>query len=207
MKLAYNGSNRIVLQTPAMRCPFGVSSFAGDGEGKNDSKSLDMSFANDYQDPSSTSAIFLAKLREIDDWMLDVAVANSTQWFGKSITREVLAEFYRPLCSHRNPEYPPMTRVKVPTYALKSGQPAFTVFSEQREKVELDAISRGSVVRCIVEVSSVWFLNKTFGVSLKLVQAAIVSSPSRMDEYAFAADGEEEDAPAIPAGEFMMADE
>jgi len=203
-----NEKTRILLQTPALRCPFGVSSFtnaAGDGP---ESRSLDLSLASDWEVVGTPSNVFLEKLKGIDDMLLDAAVANSASWFNKNnASKELLAEFYRPLSTHRNPEYPPTVRVKIPSYTNKNGEPVFSVFDVDRTKTGIDAVLRGSVVRAIVEVSPIWFLNKTFGITLKLVQCAIVSTPSKLDEFAFVEDEMPVEDDDVPTDVCMIADE
>lgn len=71
--------------------------------------------------------------------------------------------------------------------------PTTVVFDSNRQEVPADALVKGCTVRCILELSSVWFVGKTFGVSLRVLQVAIVSRPATIDGFAFVDDEADED--------------
>ena len=48
-------------------------------------------------------------------------------------------------------------------------------------------------MRCIVELDRIWFVNKNFGVTWRVSQAAVATRPQRMDDFAFQADGDDDD--------------
>lgn len=104
---------RITLQTPPLALPFGVSPYTEASTGEVQSYSLDVSYRG--ADANPKVAEFLAKMRELDDVLLDVAVENSKEWFGKKMSKEILSEFYRKLVkdSATPGQYPPVTKFKV----------------------------------------------------------------------------------------------
>lgn len=186
---------RVVIQTPVVAVPFGVTPYQEATTGEIQSYSIDISFRNADSDPRI--ADFLARMRALDDVMLDTAVKHSKEWFGKAMSKDVVKEFIRKMVKESaNGQYPPVMKVKVPTVG---GQPTSQFYDENRQPVGIDYITKGSTVKMILELSPVWFVNKNFGVTWRLVQAAVVSRPRRLDTYAFADDGEDaamEDAPA-----------
>lgn len=188
--LSAGGKRRIVIQTPVVALPFGVTPYQEATTGEIQSYSMDISFRNLDTDPRI--ADFLARMRQLDDVMLDTAVAHSKEWFGKAMSKDVVREFIRKLVKESgNGQYPPVMKVKVPT---SGGQPTAQFYDEDRKPVGIDYITKGSTVKMILELSPVWFVNKNFGVTWRLVQAAVVSRPRRLDAYAFADD--EADAPS-----------
>jgi hypothetical protein len=110
---------RITLQTPPLALPFGVSPYTEASTGEVQSYSLDVSYRG--ADASPKVAEFLAKMRELDDVLLDVAVENSKEWFGKKMSKEILSEFYRKLVkdSATPGQYPPVTKFKVRGVCVK----------------------------------------------------------------------------------------
>ena len=104
---------RITLQTPPLALPFGVSPYTEASTGEVQSYSLDVSYRG--ADASPKVAEFLARMRQLDDVLLDVAVENSKEWFGKKMSKEILSEFYRKLVkdSATPGQYPPVTKFKV----------------------------------------------------------------------------------------------
>ena len=75
-------------------------------------------------------------------------------------------------------------------------------FDEERKPTTLEYFAKGSTCRCIIEVDRVWLVNKNFGVTWRLLQAACVSRPRRLDGFAFQDDMDTdaaEPAPAAPA--------
>lgn len=190
---------RIVIQTPVVAVPFGVTPYQEATTGEIQSYSIDISFRNYDTDPRI--ADFLARMRQLDDVMLDTAVKNSKEWFGKAMSKDVVKEFIRKLVKDpANKQYPPVMKIKVPVI---NGEPTSQFYDENRQPVGIDYVTKGSTLKMILELGSVWFVNKNFGVTWKLLQAAVVSRPRRLDAYAFADD--DEPAPA-PAPEVMAVD-
>jgi hypothetical protein len=184
--LGPNGKERISIQTPAMVMPFGVTPYQDAPGGDIQSYSVDVSFRTADVDPKV--ATFQKRVEALDQLLIDTATANSEAWFGKKMTRELVAEFYRKLINDKNPAYPPVMKVKVGVTA--TGEPAAGFYDENREPVSIEYLGTGCTVKMIVEVSSVWFVNKTFGATFRLLQAAVVSKPRRLQGYAFQDDGD-----------------
>jgi hypothetical protein len=178
-----NSRRRIMIQTPVVALPFGVSEFLNTDQTK--SYTIDLSFRGHDADPGM--ADFLARMRQLDEELLSVAVARSPEWFGKKMGKDVVKEFMRKLVKDpSNPQYAPTMKVKVP---IVNGEPACQFFDENRQPVGIDYITKGTTAMMILELSpSVWFVNKNFGVSWRLAQLAVMSKPGRLDGFAFVAD-------------------
>lgn len=169
----FKDGNRVRFQTPIMTAPFGISSFDEQSGGK--SYTLDGSFRN--YDTNQVLADFLSKLRSLDNRLLEAAAENSREWFGKASSKDVLSELMRKLVREPNdPKYAPTIRFKVSTG--QGGAPATMFFDENRNPVGMDYLVKGSSFRAIVEVSSVWFVQKSFGITLRVLQVAVTSRPA-----------------------------
>lgn len=181
---------RIVIQTPAMVMPFGVTPYQETG-GDIQSYSIDLSFRTADTDPKV--ADFLQKIKALDKLLVDTATESSEEWFGRSMDRQLVSEFYRTLLNNKNPDYPPTIRIKVGVNV--SGEPAAQFFDENRNPVGIEYLGKGCTVKMICELSSVWFVNKTFGATFRLIQAAVMHKPRRLQGYAF---HEEETEEVVP---------
>lgn len=170
---------RTILQTPTMSLPFGVTPYEVNGDIQ--SYSIDLSFRGADSDPKLQS--FLDKIREFDEYMIDMGTEHSEQWFGKKQSREMVAEFYRRVLVDKNPEYPPFIKMKVGLGM--NGEPNANFYDEKRERTGIEYLSKGSQVKVICELSSVWFVNRTFGATFRVSQAAVVNKPNKLQEYAF----------------------
>lgn len=195
-KIVYLGfgpdaKERIQIQTPNMVLPFGVTPYQDTPGGDIQSYSVDVSFRTADVDPKV--ADFQKKIEALDEYMIDVATERSQEWFGKSMTRELVSEFYRKLINNKNPAYPPVLKVKVGVGL--NGEPSAHFYDESKTPVSIEYLGKGSTVKMICELSSVWFVNKTFGCTFRLSQAAVVSKPRRLQGYAFQ---DENDEPCDP---------
>jgi hypothetical protein len=92
--VSYGPNNQAInLQTPFnLFCPFGVSVWDNKGE---KSYSINVSFQDLQTDPRMKN--LYDTMLELDEYILDKATEKSLAWFGKPLTREVLAGLYRPL--------------------------------------------------------------------------------------------------------------
>ena len=177
--------NKIVLQTPPCHVPFGITPYQDASTGAIQSWSLDVSFRD--------QPAFLDGMRAIDESLVDVATTRSEEWFGKTMSRAIVSEFVRTLVRDpKDPKYSPTMRVKVPCI---NGQETTKFYDEQRQPIPMEHIPKGSVVRVIMELSPVWFLNKQVGLSWRALQVAVVSRPRMIEEYAFVTSDD-----AIPVG-------
>lgn len=122
----------------------------------------------------------IAFFERVDNYILDVATANSKAWFGREQTREQLENRYRKLVQHsESGEYDPLLRVKVQlggkpgsSTEVFAWDPAKEVClerpDERSEKFTIGNLDTPRLpVRSVIKVSGIWFVSKTFGVSLQ----------------------------------------
>lgn len=176
---------RIFVQTPPnLACPFGVSKYEDEKSG-DISYSIDIAFRDMDTDPKMK--VFYDKMAELNEVMLAQAVKNSTEWMGKTMSRDVIAEFYRSLIKEpKDPKYSPTMKIKIP---MSNGAPSVDIFTEDKEKTTIDYITKGTTLRCLLELKTVWFINKTlFGCTWQLVQAGVTSRPQKFNGWAMLKD-------------------
>ena len=171
--LNFPGGKKIQVQTPVMSAPFGISSFTDAATGVS-SYSLDASFRGADNDPKIAG--FLAKMKELDEVVIDAAVKNSADWFGKSMSKDVVANLTRSIVKEpSDPKYASTIKFKIGN----GFGPDSTFYDESHNEVDKDYVTKGSTFRAIIELGSVWQVNRSFGVTWRLVQCAVVSRPDQ----------------------------
>jgi len=72
------GNNKIFIQFPKLRCPYGLSAFTDEGTGKT-SYSLDLAFDTDVPEAVELRKTF----EELDELIVNKVAENSVEWLGK----------------------------------------------------------------------------------------------------------------------------
>lgn len=182
----FDNGQRIRLQTPVMSAPFGISTYDEAASGTR-SYSLDGSFKG-YEDNAVLKS-FLDKCRALDDHLAAQAAKNSKEWFGKSISLDAVKELTRKLIKDpMDPKYAPTIRFKVPTDS--QGAPTTEFYDETGSPTDINYVVKGSSFRAILECSSVWFVGRQVGITLRVLQVAVTSRPAmaaqdKLSSFAF----------------------
>ena len=180
--LSYNGQ-KIIIQVPKGKCPFGLSKQQYD----EDAPKFDVSVSLGGTEKMNT---FKEWAQEFDKVIQQVAVDNSDKWFGKKKSAGVIEELYKPMVvESKKGDYAPTMKFKMPFY---DDRHVATVFDSEKNEVGAEAITKGSEVTLIAQITSMWFVGKQFGVTWQVMQAK-VSPSSTLPKYAFADDDDDED--------------
>ena len=166
---------KIYIQTPNMFSPFGISEFVGENVTKY---SLDLSFKN-HEENNDISTMKLL-IESIDNFMIDLGVHHSVEWFGKTMSRDVIEELYRPLIRiAKDPvKYAPTFKLKFRNgYGKNSHEIQARAFDIDKNEMNVLDLQKGSSVKVIFEISPIWFVNKQFGISLNISQLMTISVP------------------------------
>jgi hypothetical protein len=169
------------VQFPRMYMPFGVSGFTPEvGPTK-----YNIDFAvKGYDEDGSYMKSFYESLRNLEDMIIDSVVEQSTEIFGKPMTKEELLPMFNSnlkMSSDREPKF----RVKVDT-DMEDTMKA-SVYNSDKNPIK-DFVSNGLYARnsghAIVELNSVYFLNRMFGCTWKLYQL-VVYEPQNLKGFQF----------------------
>ena len=171
-------NKKIYLQLPFMRSPFCLSAFTDECTGRT-SYSLDLSF-----DPDNAEAMELHDtLKALDEIIVNTVAANSKEWLGKEFNVAVLREaLYKPMVRPGKEQYPSTMKLKIATKPDGSFVPE--AYSMQKTSVELDTIEKSQKVMAIVDLSSIWFIDNKFGVTMRLQQCLLEQS-TKLPAFAF----------------------
>ena len=180
-----DGVDDIVLQTPKMRSPFGLST----DKTNPFKKSLDISFQGIETNDSIKS--FRTLVETMDDTAIDYAVKNSEAFFKKKLSREVIAEYY---CSgikkSKKEQYADTFKFKLPFWRpnpeknLPDGK--FNVlFWDSKQKAQNSAyLDKGDCVSAIIKPKSIWVGNRGFGIIWNCSQVMIYKQ-NKNSKFAF----------------------
>ena len=185
-------NSRLTIQTPLMGIPYAF------GTGYNGERSdyLTLSFG-DYENDTKLNK-FWENMKSIEKTINDHVICNVDTWFpnfsGKSeaVVEQLIGEAFNPFVkSSKENKYPPTIKVKIPyennKYNIKI-QDMNT--NEDYDFNEIKDKLKGAYVKICFRVTSVYFINKAFGVSAKATKIKI-SFPSQ-DEDDFRSDSEDE---------------
>lgn len=191
-----NDFNALIIQTPRMRLPFGLTTSERKGQnGEYVQYLFDAAFSN--IETSSDMKSFYDKMAALDEFVIIAAEKNCEEWFGKKIPRAALDEFYKPnIKPAKDSKYAPTIRFKVPFRYDRFEMKAFRMASDgakpECRAIELtkdnitDHFRKGTEVEFLVELSSLWFVSKQFGANFQAVQVRVCESPlARLPDYAF----------------------
>lgn len=190
---------RTTIQTPTMSLPFGISAYRENPTAEPQSYSADVSFRD--METDENVAIFYNKVKELDAHLLSAATQNSVAWFGKQKSAELLADTYRQL-TKQDPsgKYAPNMKFKI---QIRNGHPEVRVFDIDKTPITIDDVPRGSKVKIIAEIASIWQVGSgtQWGVTFAAKQILVVSKPQTLDQFAFADDGDENVADDVSVNE------
>lgn len=171
-------NNKLFIQFPKLRCPFGLSAFTDEGTGRT-SYSLDLAF--DTENPEALE--LRKKFEELDEIIVNKVAQNSAEWLGKEFNVEVLKQaLYKPLVRPGKEQYPATIKLKILTKPDGTFVPE--TYNMQRENMSPDAIQKGAKVHTIVDLNQIWFIDNKFGVTIRLSQA-LVEQSAKLPSFAF----------------------
>ena len=169
------------VQFPRMYMPFGVSGFTPEvGPTK-----YNIDFAiKGYDEEDSYMKKFYESIRKLEDMIIDSVVEQSDAIFGCPMTKEDLLPMFNSNVKE-SPDREPKFRVKVDTTMDDQIKP--NVFDVDKNPIR-DESTNGIYARnsghAIVELNSVYFLNRKFGCTWKLHQL-IVYEPQNLKGFQF----------------------
>lgn len=193
----------LVVQTPFMSAPFGVSVWPSDNGGP-DKYNIDASF--DGKDNNDALRNFFDMLNELDQKVLQDAMENSQLWLKKSYPRiDVIEELYTPTIKYAKDkntgeisnQYAPKFKMTLP---FKDGRFQFKTIDDKKADIDLmdilqsDGRGKGARVRALVSCNSIWVVGKKFGLTWKVRMLEIHTKP-RAATLVFQSTGEDEEAP------------
>jgi hypothetical protein len=169
------------IQLPRMYMPFGISGFVPEvGPTK-----YNVDFAiKGYDEEDSYMKKFYESLRALENKIINAVVEQSEVIFGNPMTKEELLPMFNSNVKE-SPDREPKLRIKVDTSI--DDRIKANVFDADKNPKK-DEVTNGLYARnsghAIVELNSVYFLNRKFGCTWKLHQL-IVYEPQNLKGFQF----------------------
>jgi hypothetical protein len=176
----------IMIQTPEMRSPFGLSKWdkagekGADGVEKENFK-YDLLLGFDGKETRENLSTFFDKMVGFDDKLITDGMDNSMNWLGKKISsREVIEELYTPIVRYSrdkntneiNNKYPPTFKVTVP---FRNGKFDCSIYGPDKSELDLSTVNlQGARIVAIIQCVGIWVVNKKYGCSWKVLQMKVL---------------------------------
>jgi hypothetical protein len=174
----YHNKKNLVFQTPPLVAPYGLGKWPQTGPVNK--YSLDLSINNPE---------FLNILKQLDEKIVNTALASSVSWFKKKInTCDVIEALYTNIVKYsKDPEaaakYPPVVKFNLP---YKNGKFECEAYNEEREQIDMEtAVTKRTTVTAIVQCSSLWVAGDKFGCTFKVLQMKVLKNNESISGYAF----------------------
>lgn len=174
------------VSTPLLMT-WGIADFVDD-KGESDGKfSMTLNFPNnDYKKPGTD--LFLEKLKNFEDQILEDAVKYSEAWFGDSLSRDVVKHNFFPFLKYQKDKLtkkfdyakPPSIKARVPNYNNKwsvqiydTAQTLIFPDSGNDNLTPMDFVPKLSNVACVLQCGGLWFGGKGWGCTWKVAQIVV----------------------------------
>jgi hypothetical protein len=186
VKLIHNGQ-WLTLQIPLM-FSWGVNEWVDESSGVA-KYSLSLQFNPEKSDAEFK---FLEQVKQLQEKILDDAVNNSKDWFGKSkMNRQVAEALFNPLLKYPKKkdgsgepdlDRNPTLNVKLPYWNGKFNCELFDMkgqctFGPNRDDTDgqtpMTLVPKGSSVKGLIQCGGLWFVGGKFGVTWRLQQACV----------------------------------
>jgi len=156
---------RIVIQTPTVRLPFGVSEYKG-------KYSIDMSVRDSG---------FLNFMKSLDEFIINYVVAHSTDLFGKPMNDEEVSSMYRSSLKQSKNQFPDLFKAKL---FIKDDTFEGDIYDANKKLIEYTELEKGVRIQTIMELVGIYIIDKEFGTTWKVSQIKVI--PNRdLKGYSF----------------------
>lgn len=164
--------SKIYIQTPEMRCPFGINNYKRNDGRDNLSTQVQFNSLND-------DCVELENLiSALDQKHIKAAKTNAGTWFTAKIKPELIDGLYKDsaIPSKQPDKYAPTWRLKV--------NAGTQFFGEDRNILDVNAVQNGCYLTCLVECSPLWFVNNGISPTYTLIQAKVRAKQDAFSSYA-----------------------
>jgi hypothetical protein len=186
-------SSPIIIQTPEMFAPFGMSKWDNDKAGTV-KYTMDLSFKDVANRPSLKT--FFDKISEFDEKLINDGTVNQFEWLKKKgVSKDTIKELYTSMIKYPidkvtgeiSGKYPPTFKLSIP---FRDNHFQCEVYNENREVIDINEIeTKGAKVTAIIQCLGIWSAGGKYGCSWKCIQMK-VRSPKAIKGFAFQDDGE-----------------
>ena len=209
-RIRYDGGNKLYLQTPKLRTPFGLNCWEEkDDEGNITKQRYSINFSFEGYELDDNEKPRDRKVREwydlivsLNNLIIDHATTHSIDYVGQPDAPKMVVQalFRNPVREHLDKVTKKPTGKYAPNMGTAVGfwEGEFTIdcFDTKGNKLEdvRKALTAGSRCASILELDAVTFGGAKFGPRYRLRQTQVTPQQSIYGKYSFVADSEDEDA-------------
>jgi hypothetical protein len=185
--LNYDG-RPLMVQVSALSVPYGMSVFDKAGPVKY---SVDLSLKGYDGDNVKVQQIYNA-FSTLDEYMIDMGVKFSKQWFKSDLSRDIIKAFYTPSVRFSKDAegnvkpYPPTLKIQL---KQREGKFETAVYDEKKRPMTdiplEDILVKGATISSLIQCTGVWFAGSKFGLSWKAIQIKADHLPESIRGFAF----------------------
>jgi hypothetical protein len=169
-----NGTAEILIQTPKMRAPFGIST----DKTNPFKKSLDVSFQGSETNPSIKA--FREMVEKVDAMTVNYAVSNSKSFFKKELSTDIIKEYYSSCIKlSKKEQYSDTFKMRLlflkpnPDKNLPNGKYITSFWDPKGAEQNDNYVDKGDSVKCLLKPQMLWVANKGFGVQWVCTQVCV----------------------------------
>lgn len=191
----------LMMQVSSLTVPYGMSVFDKAGPIKY---SVDLSLKGYDGDNVKVQQIYNA-FSNLDEYMIDMGVKFSKQWFKSDLSRDIIKAFYTPSVRFSKDAegnvkpYPPTLKIQL---KQRDGKFETAIYDEKKRPMTdiplEDILVKGATISSLIQCTGVWFAGSKFGLSWKAVQIKADHLPESIRGFAFR-DEDESAAAAVAA--------
>ena len=120
----------------------------------------------------------------IDQGIITRAKNSKVEWFGRDLSDDTIVAAYQESVTDG---------VLGASLASIKGQVVSLAFDTQKNLIQLQDVKEGTKCDCVLELSGLWFLKKSFGPVWRVLQVRVRGEPkSRPTDYLFSDEPEDE---------------
>ena len=205
------GTGKLRIQTPVLFMPYGI------GEGyedksiknpevkKNIDKKYDLTVSFKGHDENAKVLLFLEKMREIEQEIIDKAFDYRLEWFkddydgNKAFVARMFSQMIKidkdPKTGKPVGKYPPTLKVKVP-YDGVNDKFKFDSYEMENNEIEFTNIIsklKGGRTQLIIELTGIWMAGGKYGCTWKIISGKFQLSQSNKMTFIEDSDTEKKD--------------
>lgn len=195
VKLSGSSGSPISGKTPFLLCRFGINTeevAARDGLEGYSKRSLRPSL--DGYSENEQLGQFVNSIKQMDNTIIDIAIKNP-QWFDEDeIDKKLARKLYVPMFKEKEKKDDKNVKYYSFKGKLTSKTKAYNT-EKPPQMVDIDDYLKPySEVKCLIEITGLWFVGDKFGPSVIIHQVQIIQSEGRQETCAFETDADDNEA-------------
>ena len=179
-------TNRSLYLSAPLMMTWGINDFTDDNGNSDGKYKIAFTFPDDgYKTPETDE--YLEKLKDFQEYIIELAVKNSELWWGEPMSKEILRHTFFPFIKYsKNKDTkktdlsrPPTIHYKVPNYEGKWSVELYNtaldrIFPNGDEHITpMDLVPKLSSAACVIQGGGIWIGGKGWGFTFKMAQAVV----------------------------------